>query len=232
MMASTFKRLYSAVEAAEMIMNDWSDDGDNVVDLVVLPPEKVDAMTDDKEIDANGDKLGSALPGDVAGLIEVHTNTANAIDDKSNTTSKPAENDVTLSSNDEKESHILKLLTEINDQKNAKTKWMKKIPTRNNVLLPIDGESLKIKETRNDIVETFAGKQPHGIFEEHVSAELKEKNIGGNKQICCTEKYKLCSFHGRFKRIQCYLDLDRLSFTPTKQAVLRKGRGCRCCNSL
>ena len=160
-MASTFKRLYSAVEAAKMIMNDWSDDGDNVVDLVVLPPEKVDAMTDDEEIDANGDKLGLALSGDVAGLIEVHTNTANAVDDDFNTTSEPAENDVTLSSNDEKESHILKLLSEINDQKNAKIKWMKKMPTRNNLLLPIDGESLKIKETRNDIVETFAEKQPH-----------------------------------------------------------------------
>ena len=158
MMASTFKRLYSAVEAAKMIMNDWSDDGDNVVDLVVLPPEKVDTMTDDEEIDANGDKLGLALSGDVAGLIEVHTNTANAVDDDFNTTSEPAENDVTLSSNDEKESHILKLLSEINDQKNAKIKWMKKIPTRNNLLLPIDGESLKIKETRNDIVETFAEK--------------------------------------------------------------------------
>ena len=49
-MASTFKRLYSAVEVAEMIMNDWSDDGDNVADLFMLPPEKVDAMTDDPEM--------------------------------------------------------------------------------------------------------------------------------------------------------------------------------------
>ena len=52
---------------------------------------------------------------------------------------------------------------------------MKKIPTRNNLLLPVDGESLKTKETRNNIVETFAGKQPHEIFEEYVNAELKEK---------------------------------------------------------
>ena len=53
---------------------------------------------------------------------------------------------------------------------------MKKIHTRNNLLLPIDGESFKIKETRNDILETFAGKQPHEIFEEYVNAELKEKH--------------------------------------------------------
>ena len=115
-------------------------------------------MIDDEEIDANGDKLGSALPEDIAGSIDVHINTGNAIDDEFNTTSEPAKNDVTLSSNEEKESHILKLLNEIDDQKNAKTKWMKKIPARNNLLLSIDGESLKIKETRNDIVEKFAGK--------------------------------------------------------------------------
>ena len=48
---------------------------------------------------------------------------------------------------------------------------MKKIPIRNN-LLPVDGESLKIKEIRNDIVDTFGGKQPHEIFEEYVNAEL------------------------------------------------------------
>ena len=90
--------------------------------------------------------MGSALPGDITGLIEIHTNTAYAIDDESNTTSEPAENDVTLSSNDEKESHVLKLLSDIDDQKNAKTKWMKKIPTRNNLLLPVGGESVKIKE--------------------------------------------------------------------------------------
>ena len=47
---------------------------------------------------------------------------------------------------------------------------MKKIPTRDNLLLPIGGESLKIKETRNDIAETFPGKQPHEIFEEYINA--------------------------------------------------------------
>ena len=68
-----------------------------LLNLVVLPPEKVDAMTDDEEIDANVDKLGSALPGDVAGLIEAHTNAANAFDDEFNTTSEPAKNDITSS---------------------------------------------------------------------------------------------------------------------------------------
>ena len=146
MMATSFKTIYSAVEVAEMIMNDWSDDEDNVAELVMLPPDNVDGITDDEEIDPNGDKLGSALPVDVTGSIEIHTNIANAIDDEFDTTSDLAENDITLSSNNEKESHVLKLLGEIDDQKNEKTKWVKKIPTRNNLLLPVDGESLKIEK--------------------------------------------------------------------------------------
>ena len=93
------------------------------------------------------------MPGDVTGLIEIHTNTASGSDYESDTASEPAENDVTLSSNDEKESNVLNLLSDIDDQKNAKTKWMKKIPTRNILLLSVDGESLKIKEIRNDIVD-------------------------------------------------------------------------------
>ena len=134
-------------------------------------------MTDDEEIDANGDKLRSSLSADVAGSIKIHTHNANAIDEEFNTTREPAENDVTLSSNDEKGSHILKLLSETDDQKNAKTKWMKKILTKNILLLPVDGESLKIKETRNYIVKTFAKKLPHEIFEECVNVELKEKTL-------------------------------------------------------
>ena len=40
MKVSTFKKLFSVVEAAEMIMNNWSNEEDNVADLVILPPEK------------------------------------------------------------------------------------------------------------------------------------------------------------------------------------------------
>ena len=35
---ANYKSLYSAEEAAEKIMNGWSDDEDNEVDIVVLPP--------------------------------------------------------------------------------------------------------------------------------------------------------------------------------------------------
>ena len=46
----------------------------------------------------------------------------------------------------------LQLLSEIDDHKTIKTKWEKKVPTQNNLLVPDDGESLKAKETKNDIV--------------------------------------------------------------------------------
>ena len=36
----TFKKLFSAVEAVEMIMNNGSNEEDNVADLVILPTEK------------------------------------------------------------------------------------------------------------------------------------------------------------------------------------------------
>ena len=73
-MPHTFKRLFSAIEAAEILMKDWDDVDDNEVELVMLPPEKVDALTDDEEVDENGDKLGNTLPKDVAGSIEIDTN--------------------------------------------------------------------------------------------------------------------------------------------------------------
>ena len=38
---STFKTLISAVDAAEQIMNEWSDDESIPVDILILPPDSV-----------------------------------------------------------------------------------------------------------------------------------------------------------------------------------------------
>ena len=43
---TSYKRLYSAVETAEKTMNEWSDEQDNKLDIVVLPPEKGDDLSD------------------------------------------------------------------------------------------------------------------------------------------------------------------------------------------
>ena len=52
-------------------------------------------------------------------------------------------------------------------------KWKEHIPAKNALLSAINDESGKIKEAESCIVDKFAGKEPHEIFEEYVNAELK-----------------------------------------------------------
>ena len=70
---ATYSRLFSAVEAAEKIMSEWSDDEDNAVDIVLLPPEHVDSITDDEEVDEDSDKF-KGMPTDVCGSAQIQTN--------------------------------------------------------------------------------------------------------------------------------------------------------------
>ena len=51
---SPFKRLISAFEAAGQIMNKWSDEESNAVDMVILPPDNFDALTDEEEVQGDG----------------------------------------------------------------------------------------------------------------------------------------------------------------------------------
>jgi len=51
-----FKHLYSAVEAAEKIMAEWTDEEEDNIDIVLLPPENTDTVTDDEEVEDNGEK--------------------------------------------------------------------------------------------------------------------------------------------------------------------------------
>ena len=74
---ANYKRLYSAVKASEKIMNQWSDDEGNEADVVVLPPEKVDFLTGDEDI--NKDQVDrQGLPNDVCGNIQIQTNQPDA----------------------------------------------------------------------------------------------------------------------------------------------------------
>ena len=66
-----FKYLFSAVEAAEKIMAEWSDEEEDNIDIVLLPPENIDAVTDDEEVDGNRKRR---WPNDVSGTIEIQTN--------------------------------------------------------------------------------------------------------------------------------------------------------------
>ena len=52
-----FKRLICTAEAAEAKMNKWSDVEFNAVDIVILPPDNVDLLTDDEEAQDDHVKL-------------------------------------------------------------------------------------------------------------------------------------------------------------------------------
>ena len=52
-------------------------------------------------------------------------------------------------------------------------KWKEHVPAKNVLLLAINDESGKIKEAKSCIVDKFAGKEPHEIFEQYVNTELK-----------------------------------------------------------
>ena len=50
----TFKRMISAVEAAKQIINKWSDDESNAVDMVILPSDNFDTRTYEEEVQSDG----------------------------------------------------------------------------------------------------------------------------------------------------------------------------------
>ena len=45
MKISIFKSLFLAVKSTEVIVNNWSNEENNVADLTILPPEKKYGMT-------------------------------------------------------------------------------------------------------------------------------------------------------------------------------------------
>ena len=69
-----FKCLFSAVEAAEKAMAEWSDEEEDNIDTVLLPPENIEAVTDDEEADENGERVDNRMPNDVSGTIEIQRN--------------------------------------------------------------------------------------------------------------------------------------------------------------
>ena len=39
--------------------------------MVIIPPENVDGMMDDEEINGDGDKIDNDLPNDLCGIIQL-----------------------------------------------------------------------------------------------------------------------------------------------------------------
>ena len=73
----TFERLLFAVDTAEQIMNEWSDDESNTVDILILPPNNVDSLTDEEEVQDDDLIIDIELPSDVCGMVQVQTNFLN-----------------------------------------------------------------------------------------------------------------------------------------------------------
>lgn len=78
-----YRKKYLTTAEIEEMMNASSDEEEAAtdirkadhVDLVVLPPDRVDAISDDEQIDENElvlNDVGEYVPNDVAGPIEVH----------------------------------------------------------------------------------------------------------------------------------------------------------------
>ena len=63
-MLQSYSRLYTALGAAEILMKDWHDEDYYELDMVILPPEKVDSLIDKENVNDKTEKL-SKLPFDI-----------------------------------------------------------------------------------------------------------------------------------------------------------------------
>ena len=152
---------------------------------MLLPPEKVDALTDNEDISKDQvDNQG--LPNNVCGNIQIQTNRTDAysanndvdsIEESSSSskTDQPITNVPDESSDaDEREKKVIALLEMIKFEKNKVTTWKTTLPIRNQLLQPVNGESKTMEDSKNAIMKKIAGKQLCAAFEKYVNAELEE----------------------------------------------------------
>ena len=160
-----YERFCSAVEAAEKIVNEWSDDEDIFgyeveVDIFVLPPEKIDSLNGNEDI--NEDELESqGLQNDFCGNIQIQTNhtDADSANDDVNSTEEQSlsrktdqpNTDVPDGSSDanEKQKNFIGLSEKIGNEKNKVTTWKSTVPIRNQLLKTV-------KDSKNTIIEELA----------------------------------------------------------------------------
>ena len=155
------------------IMAEWSDEEEeDNIDIVLFPPENTDAVTDDEEVDENVERVDNRMPNDVSGTIEIQTNIPEIEEKVRIDNNECTDSDINAERN-EKEERVLEILEEIEECKTKTMKWKEHVPAKNALLSAINDESGKIKEAKSRIVDKFAGKEPHEIFEQYVNAELK-----------------------------------------------------------
>ena len=74
-------------------------------------------------------------------------------------------NSDTNAESNEKEERVIKILEEIVEYKTKTMKWNEHVPAKNALFLALNDESGKIKGAKSRLVDKFAGKEPHEIFE-------------------------------------------------------------------
>ena len=108
-----FKYLFSTVEEAEKIMPERSDDEEeDNIDSVLLPPENIDVVTDDEEVDDNGETVDNRMPNDLSGTTEIQKNIPE-IEEKVKIDNNECTDSQTNAERNEKEERVLEILEEI-----------------------------------------------------------------------------------------------------------------------
>ena len=69
--------MISAVELAEQIMDDCSDEESLAVEIVILPIDNVDFLTSDEEVQNYDVMMNNEIPSDVCGMVQAQTNILN-----------------------------------------------------------------------------------------------------------------------------------------------------------
>ena len=146
-----FKYFFSAVEAAEKVMAEWSDEEEDNIDIVLLP--------DDEEVDGNVERVDNRMPNDVSGKIEIQSNIPE-LEEKVQINHNECTDSDTNAERNEKEERVLEILEEIEKCKTKIMKWKEHVPAKNVLPLAINDESGKIKEAKSCIVDEFAGREP------------------------------------------------------------------------
>ena len=126
----TFTRLISAVKVAEQIMGKWSKDESNAVDLVILPADNTDLLTDDEEVQDYTVMIDNGLPSDVCDTVQVQTNFLSGEDnhDEVEDDNNAEEGQTESRAQNEKKKHMLELLKDVEECKSKPRSLMNKIP--------------------------------------------------------------------------------------------------------
>ena len=167
-------------------MAEWTDEEEDNIDIVLLPPENTDAVTDNEEVDGNGERVDNRMPNDVSGTIEIQTNIPEIEENVQIDNNECTVSDTNAVRN-EKEQRVLEILEEIEECKTKAMKWKDHVPAKNALLSAINDKSEKVKEGKSRIVDKFAGKEPHEIFEQYVNAELKAMIVEETKQYAAQQ---------------------------------------------